>query len=63
MAFFSELKKAIQIAKKINEIKKYFDKNAIDKQLQEDIAAIKEILARIASRIEVFKNLWDLIFK
>ena len=63
MAFFSEIKKALKIAKKIKEIKNYFDKNVIDKQLQDDIAEIKKIFERMGNRIEVFKGLWELIFK
>ena len=63
MSIFSEFKKALKIAKKINEIKKYFDKNAITKELQEDIAALKDILERMAKRVDVFKDLWELIFK
>ena len=63
MAFFSELKKALKIAKKIKEIKNYFDKNAISKELQEDIAALKDVLERMGKKVEVFKGLWELIFK
>lgn len=63
MSIFSEFKKALKIAKKINEIKKYFDKNAISKELHEDIAALKDILERMAKKVDVFKDLWELIFK
>lgn len=63
MSFFSEIKKALKIAKKINEIKKYFDKNAISKELQDDIATLKDVLDRMGKRVEAFKGLWELIFK
>lgn len=63
MSIFSEIKKALKIAKKINEIKKYFDKNAISKELHDDIAALKNILDRMGQKVEVFKDLWELIFK
>lgn len=61
MSIISELKKAFKIVKKINEIKNFFDKHSIDQDLHEDIAQIKAILDRMASRIAVFKGIWDLL--
>lgn len=61
MNIFSELKKALKIAKKIKEIKQFFDKNAIKQDLQEDITAIKGILDRMAKRYTVFSGIWELL--
>lgn len=63
MSIISEFKKALKIAKKIKEIKQFLDKNAIKKDLQEDITAIKGILDRMANRYTVFKGIWELFIK
>lgn len=60
MSIISEIKKALKIAKKIKEIKQFLDKNAIKKDLQDDITAIKGILDRMANRYTVFKGIWEL---
>lgn len=61
MSLISELKKAFKIVKKIKEIKNYFDTHAIDKDLHQDIAEIREILDRMAARVAVFKGIWELL--
>ena len=62
MGIIADLKKGLALVKKIKEVKDFFDKNAIDKDLQEDIAAIKGILDRMGKKVEVFNGVWDIIF-